>query len=73
LGKLGVALRTAPDVTGVDAVFGQALGAGRVLLKEAMTIEMEVADEGDIAARVEHALLLEVLTDEGVGTLIRSR
>ena len=26
-----------------------------------------------IDGRVEHALLLEVLTDEGVGTLIRSR
>jgi acetylglutamate kinase len=26
-----------------------------------------------IDGRVEHALLLEILTDEGVGTLIRSR
>jgi acetylglutamate kinase len=26
-----------------------------------------------IDGRVEHALLLEVLTDEGVGTLIRNR
>jgi acetylglutamate kinase len=26
-----------------------------------------------IDGRVEHALLLEVLTDDGVGTLIRSR
>jgi acetylglutamate kinase len=26
-----------------------------------------------IDGRVDHALLLEILTDEGVGTLIRSR
>jgi acetylglutamate kinase len=26
-----------------------------------------------IDGRVEHALLLEILTDEGVGTLIRNR
>ena len=42
------------------------LGAGRRHAAECKSVHI-------IDGRVEHALLLEVLTDEGVGTLIRSR
>ena len=50
LGELRIALAAAADVAGIDAVLRQRLGAGRVRLEQAVTVEMEVADD-----RHEHA------------------
>jgi acetylglutamate kinase len=60
----------------VDALFADGTISGGMLPK--ISSALDAAKSGVksvhiIDGRVEHALLLEVLTDEGVGTLIRSR
>ncbi|MSQ60172.1 MAG: acetylglutamate kinase [Betaproteobacteria bacterium] len=60
----------------VDALFAEGTLSGGMLPK--ISSALDAAKSGVksvhiIDGRVEHALLLEVLTDEGVGTLIRGR
>jgi len=60
----------------VDALFADGTISGGMLPK--ISSALDAAKNGVrsvhiIDGRVEHALLLEILTDEGVGTLIRSR
>ena len=60
----------------VDALFADGTISGGMLPK--ISSALDAAKSGVrsvhiIDGRVEHALLLEVLTDEGVGTLIRSK
>ena len=60
----------------VDALFADGTIHGGMLPKIASALDAArggVRSVHIIDGRVEHALLLEVLTDEGVGTLIRSR
>jgi acetylglutamate kinase len=60
----------------VDALFADGTIHGGMLPKIASALDAArggVKSVHIIDGRVEHALLLEVLTDEGVGTLIRSR
>ena len=60
----------------VDALFADGTISGGMLPK--ISSALDAAKNGVrsvhiVDGRVEHALLLEILTDEGVGTLIRSR
>jgi acetylglutamate kinase len=60
----------------VDALFADGTISGGMLPK--ISSALDAAKNGVksvhiIDGRVEHALLLEILTDEGVGTLIRSK
>jgi len=60
----------------VDGLFADGTISGGMLPKIASALDAAkggVRGVHIIDGRVEHALLLEVLTDEGVGTLIRSR
>ncbi len=60
----------------VDALFADGTLQGGMLPKISSALDAAkggVKSVHIIDGRVEHALLLEVLTDEGVGTLIRSR
>jgi acetylglutamate kinase len=60
----------------VDALFANGTISGGMLPKISSALDAAkggVKSVHIIDGRVEHALLLEVLTDEGVGTLIRSR
>jgi acetylglutamate kinase len=60
----------------VDALFADGTISGGMLPKICSALDAAksgVKSVHIIDGRVEHALLLEVLTDEGVGTLIRSR
>ena len=60
----------------VDALFADGTISGGMLLKIASALDAAkngVKSVHIIDGRVEHALLLEILTDEGVGTLIRSK
>ena len=60
----------------IDALFADGTLSGDMLLKTSSSLDAAkggVKSVHIIDGRVEHALLLEVLTDEGVGTLIRSR
>jgi hypothetical protein len=50
-GELLVLLGAAPHVARVDAQLGQRLGAFRHGLDEAVAVEMEVADQGRVAAQ----------------------
>ncbi len=60
----------------VDALFADGTISGGMLPKIASALDAAkngVKSVHIIDGRVEHALLLEILTDEGVGTLIRSK
>jgi acetylglutamate kinase len=60
----------------IDALFADGTLSGGMLPKISSALDAAkggVKSVHIIDGRVEHALLLEVLTDEGVGTLIRSR
>jgi len=60
----------------IDALFADGTLSGGMLPKISSALDAAKAGVKGvhiIDGRVEHALLLEVLTDEGVGTLIRSR
>ena len=60
----------------VDALFADGTISGGMLPKIASALDAAkngVRSVHIIDGRVEHALLLEILTDEGVGTLIRSK
>ena len=60
----------------VDALFADGTISGGMLPKLASALDAAkngVKSVHIIDGRVEHALLLEILTDEGVGTLIRSK
>jgi acetylglutamate kinase len=60
----------------VDALFADGTISGGMLPKISSALDAAKAGVKSvhiIDGRVQHALLLEVLTDEGVGTLIRSR
>ena len=60
----------------IDGLFADGTLSGGMLPKIASALDAAkggVKSVHIIDGRVEHALLLEVLTDEGVGTLIRSR
>jgi len=60
----------------VDALFAEGTLSGGMLPKISSALDAAkggVKSVHIIDGRVEHALLLEVLTDEGVGTLIRGR
>jgi acetylglutamate kinase len=60
----------------VDALFADGTLSGGMLPKISSALDAAkggVKSVHIIDGRVEHALLLEVLTDEGVGTLIRSK
>ncbi|HTS55842.1 MAG TPA: acetylglutamate kinase [Burkholderiales bacterium] len=60
----------------IDALFADGTISGGMLPKISSALDAAkggVKSVHIIDGRVEHALLLEVLTDEGVGTLIRSR
>ena len=60
----------------VDALFADGTITGGMLPKIASALDAAkngVRSVHIIDGRVEHALLLEILTDEGVGTLIRSK
>jgi acetylglutamate kinase len=60
----------------IDALFADGTLSGGMLPKISSALDAAkggVRSVHIIDGRVEHALLLEVLTDEGVGTLIRSR
>jgi acetylglutamate kinase len=61
---------------GIDALVADGTLSGGMLPKIASALDAArggVKSVHIIDGRVEHALLLEVLTDEGVGTLIRSK
>ncbi len=62
LAKLAVALVAPAHVAGVDAVFGQRLGAGRVVAQQAVAVVVKVADQRHVNA---HAV--ELLADVGHG------
>jgi acetylglutamate kinase len=60
----------------IDALFSDGTISGGMLPK--ISAALEAARNGVksvhiIDGRVDHAVLLEILTDQGVGTLIRSR
>lgn len=60
----------------IDALFADGTLSGGMLPKISSALDAArggVKSVHIIDGRVEHALLLEILTDEGVGTLIRSR
>ena len=60
----------------VDALVADGTLSGGMLPKISSALEAArggVQSVHIIDGRVEHALLLEILTDEGVGTLIRSK
>ena len=60
----------------IDALFADGTISGGMLPKIASALDAAkngVRSVHIIDGRVEHALLLEILTDEGVGTLIRSK
>ena len=60
----------------IDAMFADGTLSGGMLPKISSALDAAkggVKSVHIIDGRVEHALLLEILTDEGVGTLIRSR
>jgi len=60
----------------IDALFADGTISGGMLPKIASALDAAkngVKSVHIIDGRVEHALLLEILTDEGVGTLIRSK
>ena len=60
----------------IDALFADGTLSGGMLPKIASALDAArggVKSVHIIDGRVEHALLLEVLTDEGVGTLIKSK
>ena len=48
--ELLVALVLEPDIAGIDTVFGERLGAGRMLGKQRVAIIVEVADERHVDA-----------------------
>jgi hypothetical protein len=48
--ELPVALVLEADIAGIDAVFGERLGTGRVLGEQRMAVIVEVADEGHVDA-----------------------
>ncbi len=43
------------DVAGIDAVLGERLGAGGILLQELVAVVVEVADDGDVDAALRQA------------------
>ncbi len=51
-GELRVALAAAAHIAGVDTVFRQRLGAGRVRLEQLVTVEVKVADDGHVNAHL---------------------
>ncbi len=55
--ELLIAALTGADVAGIDAVLVERFGAVGILGEENVAVVMEVADDGDVAARVEEALL----------------
>src|SRR5574340_314600 len=68
-------LLTALTAARVDALIDDGTISGGMIPKISMALEAVkngVRTSHIIDGRVEHALLLEILTDEGVGTLIRS-
>ncbi len=50
LSKLRIALRAAPDIAGIDAVFTQCLGTGGVFFEQLVAVEVEVTDDRHMAA-----------------------
>jgi acetylglutamate kinase len=64
------------DVAGIDALVRDGVIAGGMLPKIRCAVEavqMGVHAAHIVDGRVEHAVLLELLTDEGMGTLLRRR
>ena len=57
-GELLIPLPAPSNVAGIDAVFGQRLGAGGMLAQQAVTVEMKVADQ-----RRGHALRRQPVAD----------
>ncbi len=57
-GELRVALVLEADIAGIDAIFGERFGAGRIIGQELMADIMEIADERHVAAH-----LVELLAD----------
>ena len=58
LGELRIALGTATDIPGIDAVFAQCLCAGGIFFQQLVAVEMKVAND-----RHHAALGLELFTD----------
>ena len=75
-GKLAEVLKAEKLVLLTNTLVAEGTLSGGMLPKIASAVEAArsgVKSVHIIDGRVEHALLLEILTDEGVGTLIRSR
>ena len=68
-GELRIALAAAADVSGIDAVLGEALRALRMFPQQLVTVEVEVADDGHV-----HAQLRQPFTNRrdcgGCGSLV---
>ena len=51
LGELLVALLLEADIAGIDAIFGESFGAGRILGEQRVAVIVEVADERRVDAQ----------------------
>src|SRR5439155_18151790 len=56
VGELGVALVLEADIAGIDAIFGERLGTGRIGRQQLVADIVEVADQGRGDAALEQAV-----------------